>query len=1246
MTAVGSRVSTSWRLSAITVALACVFAAGEVHANGTNPTVVAGQASFSTQGSTLSITNSPGTIVNWQGFSIGPGEATRIIQQNAASSILNRVIGPDPSAILGTLISNGRVFLINPSGILVGQGARIDVAGLVASTLNLSNQDFLAGRLNFISNPLAGRVENQGSITTPSGGSVYLVGANVSNSGIINSPQGDVILAAGQSVKIFDSSTPGVRVELTASDNTAVNLGEILAQSGQVGIYGAALRNSGVINADQVGRDAAGKIVLRAKQDVTLDAASRLSANGEQGGIITVQSDAGTTLASGTIEAKGTAGAGGDVQLLGNRVGLIGASVDASGTTGGGTVLVGGDFQGKNPSVKNAQATYVSSDTSIKADAYTRGNGGKVVVWADGSTQAYGSFTAQGGAQSGDGGFVEVSGKHYLDFQGVVNTLAPAGKAGTLLLDPSDITISAGVDAGMTAPGTTSPFTGALATSTLNVTTLTDALALGNVLVDASAGAAAGTGNITVSTVITWSTAKTLELKAGNDVLVSAAFNADTAGAAIKLTAGHDVTVDGALNAHGAGSAITLSAGHNVNVNAALVAPGAASAIELRAGNDGTGAGTVIFGSWGSANAPTTNIYYNPTLYANYAADKTAYSASITGGIGALNTYMLLYVTGLNADKIYNGNLTAVLTGTPTITPAGGDTVNLGGTGSVTNFTNKDVHTEVLTLSGYSISGTEDYKYSLFQPSSLSASITPAPVSFTGTKVYDANGDFAATTFGAAGTITTGIGAENLVLTGIGTVPLTGVLAGSQAVTLGSLALTNGTGTASNYTFTGGTHTATVTAANLLLSGSRVYDGSTVFAGSNLTATGVASETFAITGAGDATNLASKNVQTGSTLASLTGLALGTSGNGGLAGNYTVLSTTGSSVDVTARPITLTAPAVIKTYDGGTTYTTTVADLAGIGALAPLVGSDTISAATIAYTNRDFGLGNKTVTLNGSTISDGNSGLNYTILAENGNSTSTINKAALIVAANPQSKVYGTADPALTYTTGAFQFGDTAGSVLSGALSRAAGENVGSYFIGQNTLVSNANYTVAYTGNNLGITPAALHVIANPQSKIFGTNDPALTFGVAGLVNNPALGINDTAATVLSGALTRVSGESALGGPYAITQGSLVANGNYTLGYTRNNLIITGVAVAPVLGFDPGQVIFTGIINNDYYHRPGNFWHISLNFNNADPGFDVMRGTSDVSSPSIRRRNSCGSVFGGGFCETWSFPQQFEKVDK
>src|SRR5215831_10562910 len=198
-------------------ALAALLWLPAARGNPVGPQVVNGQVAISQQGATLNITNSPGAIINWQGFSIAGGETTRFIQQNAASSVLNRVVRPDPSVLLGTLTSNGRVFLINPSGILVGEGARIDVAGLVASTLNLNNQDFLAGRLNFQPNAAAGAVDNRGTITTPTGGSVYLVGSGVNNSGIINSPQGDVILAAGQSVKILDTSTPGVRVEITAS---------------------------------------------------------------------------------------------------------------------------------------------------------------------------------------------------------------------------------------------------------------------------------------------------------------------------------------------------------------------------------------------------------------------------------------------------------------------------------------------------------------------------------------------------------------------------------------------------------------------------------------------------------------------------------------------------------------------------------------------------------------------------------------------------------------------------------------------------------------------------------------------------------------------------------------------------------------------------------------------------------------------------------------------------------------------
>jgi hypothetical protein len=260
------------------------------------------------------------------------------------------------------------------------------------------------------------------------------------------------------------------------------------------------------------------------------------------------------------------------------------------------------------------------------------------------------------------------------------------------------------------------------------------------------------------------------------------------------------------------------------------------------------------------------------------------------------------------------------------------------------------------------------------------------------------------------------------------------------------------------------------------------------------------------------------------------------------------------------------------------------------------------------------------------------------------NGTLTVGKASLTATADDKSKTYGGADPALTYTpSGTLFYSDTAAVVFSGALTRVSGETVlgAPYAIAQGTLTANGNYTLSsFTGNTLTITPAPLDVAANPQSKLFGTPDPALTFGVMGLVNNPALGIADTAAVVLSGALTRVPGESALGGPYAITQGSLAANGNYALGFTPNNLIVIGAAAEPVLGFNVEQVVFAGVVNYEFYYRPGNFWHISLNPNNADPGFDVMRGTGDLKSRLGDRLNRCDSVSGGGFCETWSFPQQ------
>ena len=413
-----ARSTTIFQRRLLPVLIAGCFA-GNVSANPLGPQVVNGQVGFSNQGNVLSVTNTPGSIINWQSFSINPGEITRFIQQNPNSAVLNRIIGQDPSQILGALQSNGRVFLINPNGILFGQGAQVDVNGLVASTLNIANEDFLNGRLNFRAGDRAADLKNQGAITTPNGGQVFLIAPNVENSGIITSPQGDVLLAAGRSVQLVDSMNPDLHVVISAPENEALNLGQVIAQGGRTGIYGALVRQRGIVNANSAVVGENGKVVFKASRDALLEAGSVTTASG--------------------------AGRGGEIHVLGERVGLTGdARVDASGLNGGGTILVGGDYQGANPAIRNASRTFVGSGTQLMADAVESGDGGKVIVWADDTARVHGQISARGGPQGGNGGFVETSGKQDLEFRARVDVSAPAGAGGTLLLDPSSITITGG----------------------------------------------------------------------------------------------------------------------------------------------------------------------------------------------------------------------------------------------------------------------------------------------------------------------------------------------------------------------------------------------------------------------------------------------------------------------------------------------------------------------------------------------------------------------------------------------------------------------------------------------------------------------------------------------------------------------------------------------------------------------------------------------------------------------------------
>ncbi|ELX10052.1 filamentous hemeagglutinin domain containing protein [Janthinobacterium sp. HH01] len=491
-----------------------------------NPSVVAGQASFNLTGKTYSITNTPNTIINWQSFSLASDEVARFIQQSADSKVLNRITGQDPTRILGSLQSNGKVFLINPNGVLFGAGSRVDVNGLVASSLAISNADFLAGKNNFSGAATAGKVSNAGAITTPSGGQIFLIAPAVENSGVISSPNGDVVLAAGHSVQLFDSKDPNVQVVVSAPADLALNLGQIVAQSGRVGVYGALVSQRGGISANSAVRGANGQIILKSSGTTLLEAGS-------------------TTTATGS-----NLNTGGDIRLLGAQVGLTGdAVVDASGAAGGGSVLVGGDYQGRNAAVQNAQQSYVGKDAVIKADATGYGDGGKVIVWSDKATQVFGSISARGGAAGGNGGFVETSG-HYLDMQGNVDTRAPKGATGKLLLDPTNIYIASGsgdaITQGMVSTGFgtlsgSGPFLeiGLFQDSLLLTTTLQNALNNNTVTVSTANVSGSGNGDITVASALAFANGGTLSLNADRDIKLKAPITGT--GVDLALTAGRTI---------------------------------------------------------------------------------------------------------------------------------------------------------------------------------------------------------------------------------------------------------------------------------------------------------------------------------------------------------------------------------------------------------------------------------------------------------------------------------------------------------------------------------------------------------------------------------------------------------------------------------------------------------------------------------------------------------------------------------
>ncbi len=567
--------------------------------------VVHGQAQVATQGSAMTVRNSAGAILNWQSFSIGSGNSVYFDQASAASKVLNRVTGQDPSHILGRLGSNGQVWLLNPNGVLFGANARVDVAGLVASTLRLGDNDFLAGRHRF--NASAGDsagVHNQGALHTSFGGQVVLLGSRVDNSGDIQTPGGQATLAAARSVELVDTGLPNLAVRVDVPAGEVLNLGRLAAAGGVVDIYGGIVNQQGLVQVDALQVDAQGRIRLQATDTLLLGAASRTS-------------------------ALGAAGKGGDITLLGRQVGLLGgAEVDASGATGGGRIRVGGGLQGQDASLPNAQRVGIAAGAQLRADAQGSGDGGQVIVWADGGTRFQGHISARGGAAGGDGGFAEVSGKQVLDYAGTADLSAPAGQYGSLLLDPAFIVIQqAEPNLSGNTPGVD-----------LNTPTLLFA-------------------DFLTSTSVITSDAVSLLLAGGN----------------VLLQAGSDITFSaGVTPITGAGS-LTLQAGGNIDLFSAINAGGGIVLSANDPGGSATGTGSVLIGAPLNAGTGTLTINSNGSSVANLVqANLTAGTLSITGDVQLSVGSTWTLSTG---TSVVDG----IIFGTSPLTKAGAGTLRLTG---------------------------------------------------------------------------------------------------------------------------------------------------------------------------------------------------------------------------------------------------------------------------------------------------------------------------------------------------------------------------------------------------------------------------------------------------------------------------------------------------------------------------------------------------------------------------------------
>ena len=1178
------------RLLAGTAAAALLAASATMAQAQSLPTggvVVGGSATIThTSPTQLQITSTTNrSAVNWQSFSIAQGYGVNVTQPNSTSTQLENVTGSSPSQIFGSLSSNGRIVLANPNGIWFGPTAQVDVAGIVATTSSPSRSDintFVNGgnlAMSQAGNANAA-VVNQGTITVAQAGLAAFVAPGVSNQGVIQARLGTVQLSSG--------TTPTLDFYGDGLINIAVN-GQTLAQAIDPSTgksLGAAASNSGTISANGgtvyiTANVAAGAVDQTINVSGVVQAQSVSQQNGQ---IVLNGGSTGTVEVAGTLDASGTGSGetGGTVKVLGNNVQLASNSaINVSGDAGGGTVDVGGDAHGAGPD-PNANTTTVAKGAIILANAVTSGNGGNVAVWSNQSTSFDGTVSAQGGSQSGNGGQVETSGGQLsVGNDAIIDASAPAGAAGTWLLDPSGNLYGNSTNTVPTgAPAGSSSFSTTAVQTTLN-----------------------GGTNVTET--------------ANQDLYVTSAI-AWTTNAHLGLTATHSLYIEAPITATGASAELDLSVNSGTDPWSTL------------AGNLTEGRLYVLPSSFGNVSggvtlAATDTLKINGTTYTLITNNTDFAAINLASGHYAL----VANLTAPSVSADWSGTFNGVLEGlghaimNESITVAtGGATTDVGlfgvlGASGVINdlgFVSPNVTTTgTATVNMGALVGTNNgvVANSWAMNSTITSNPTTVPnQTFEGAGgLIGLNQGLLITSFANGTTITSagkGAGSGSGHAYGLGGVAgvnmATGAIVGSysQNATLNS---TNNSGvgtylggfvgynagsiladlyfgapfTTSGHNIATGTFAAGGTCISTDLactnnpvtvteSGSftKVYDGTTSASGAVSGSGLLGGDTFVDLSA------AFPNPNVGSYTLSINGLVINYGGVKAPNYYYTV-NLTAANGTITPAPLTITAS------DVSTQYGTTPVALSGFTD-SGLVNGETISAVTetstanVAAQNAGTYTGNVVITPGSEVGGNGFLASNYSITLNPGTLTITPSESPVTITADNQSTSYGNTPiplPGTAFSVTGLVAVNQIGMVTETSSANVAAQNAGVYAgnivitpgsatSGGGTGFLASNYTtVTYNPGTLTIfkSESPVTITADNQSQNFGSpfNFTGTEFTVTGLVAGNTL----TTVTLTSpgDTTTAPAGNYAIT-PSAPTTGTFNPSNYFTVNYVDGTLTV------------------------------------------------------------------------------------------